>query len=242
RARRVLVLVGPGNNGGDGLVIARHLHGYGADVRVFLLAPRSEDDANLRAVRSAEIDVVQPAAVEAELSDAITRADAIVDAILGIGRRRPLEGLFGAASERLASRRGVLFAVDVPTGLDADTGEVDPLTPVADVTYACGFSKLGLHVYPGSSHAGEVQVVDIGVSASAGDAVQAELLTDAWTREHLPERPAVSNKGSFGRVLIVAGSVSYTGAATLSCLGALRSGAGLVTLAGLPAVRSAVAA
>jgi NAD(P)H-hydrate epimerase len=243
RARRVLVLVGPGNNGGDGLVIARHMHGYGAEVRVFLLAPRSEDDANLQAVRALDIDVVTPDAVEGELADAVTRADAIVDAILGIGRRRPLEGLVAAACERLASRRGRLFAVDVPTGLDADTGDVDPLTPVTDVTYALGFSKLGLHTYPGSAHAGEVEVLDIGLKApDASLEAHAELLTDAWARERLPPRPAVSNKGSFGRVLVVAGSVSYTGAATLSCLGAIRSGAGLVTLAGLPSVRAAVGA
>src|SRR5688572_25177639 len=129
----------------------------------------------------------------------------------------------------------------LPSGLDADTGDVDPLTPRADVTYALGISKLGLHLQPGSQHAGQVEVLDIGLGSAADD-VATELLTPEWARRALPDRPAVSNKGSFGRALIVAGSESYTGAASLSCLGALRAGAGLVSLAGLKTVRSAVAA
>jgi NAD(P)H-hydrate epimerase len=136
----------------------------------------------------------------------------------------------------------MLFAVDVPTGLDADTGAVDQHCVAADVTLTLGFSKLGLHIWPGSEYAGEVDVLDIGLDPELSGSIPTELMTAAWARADLPQRPPVSNKGTFGRVMVVAGSASYTGAAVLACLGALRAGAGLVTLAATAAVRSAVAA
>ncbi len=241
RARRVVVLVGPGNNGGDGLVAARYLAQDAAEVIVLLLTPRSADDVNLRMARAADVEVFEPNDVPRMLDSLLYRADGIIDAILGIGRRRPLEGLIADVCRTLQTRRARLFALDIPSGLDADTGEVDPLTPRADLTYALGFSKLGLHLHPGSERAGAVEVLDIGLEAAGAD-VATELLTSDWARDVLPDRPAVSNKGSFGRTLVVAGSESYTGAASLACLGALRSGAGLVTLAGLKTVRSAAAA
>ena len=243
RARRIVVLVGPGNNGGDGLIAARHLYDFGADIVAYLLAPRSAEDAALESVRSRGIEVVdlsggQP---DAGLQETLGRADVVVDAVLGIGRFRPLEGLIAATFDRLKQRRALLFAVDLPTGVNPDSGSVDPHAAGADVTLTLGFSKLGLHLLPGSQYAGQVEVLDIGLERNAGDSIQAELLTADWARRRLPERPAESNKGTFGRVLIVAGSVSFTGAAALASMGALRAGAGLVTLAAIPAVRAAVA-
>jgi ADP-dependent NAD(P)H-hydrate dehydratase / NAD(P)H-hydrate epimerase len=243
RARRVTVLVGPGNNGGDGLVAARYLYELGAEVSVFLLATRGPDDLNLRSLRELDLDLTiltdeQPLS---ELESAISRADAVIDAILGIGSRRALDGVIAAALETLKMRRGTLFAVDIPTGLDPDTGDIDSSAVPADVTLTFGFSKLGLHLLPGAAYAGQVRVLDIGVSEPA-EGLETEVMTSDWARSLLPNRPLVSNKGSFGRVMVVAGSQSYSGAATLSCLGALRGGAGLVTLAGLPPVRNAVAA
>ncbi|HEX5368379.1 MAG TPA: NAD(P)H-hydrate dehydratase [Dehalococcoidia bacterium] len=243
RARRIIVLVGPGNNGGDGLVAARHLYDEGADVRVYLLTPRIEDDANLQAVRQREIEVVEvdDGSVARELHTDLSRADAVIDAILGTGRLRPLNGAIAEALDALMERRCLLFAVDLPSGLDADTGNVDPHCAGADLTLTLGYSKLGLHLLPGSSYAGEVEVLHIGLDEALGADVRVEMMTLDWARKALPERPLVSNKGSFGRVMVVAGSINYTGAATLVCLGALRAGAGLVTLATLPDVRAAVA-
>src|SRR6185503_2979863 len=103
-------------------------------------------------------------------------------------------------------------------------------------------SKIGLHLLPGSEYAGQVEVIDIGLGRDAGDTIQTELLTSDWARDRLPQRPAESNKGTFGRVLIFAGSLNYTGAAALAAIGALRTGAGLATLATVPSVRSAIAA
>jgi NAD(P)H-hydrate epimerase len=243
-AQRIVVLVGSGNNGGDGLVAARHLYDMGAEVRVYLLTLRAADDANLRALRDRDdLEVVQldEAKVVSDFAPEVRHADAIIDAVLGIGRGRPLDGLFAAALDTLSQRRGLLLAVDLPSGLDADSGTVDPHCPVADVTLTFGYSKLGLHLLPGAAHAGEVEVLDIGLDSALGADIDTEIMTADWARERLPERPLESNKGTFGRVMVVAGSQSYTGAATLNCLGALRAGVGLVTLAALPPVRAAVA-
>jgi hydroxyethylthiazole kinase-like uncharacterized protein yjeF len=244
RAKRILILVGPGNNGGDGLVAARYLHDGGADVRVLLLTRRPDDDANLAAVRERDIDVMEAdeTTVFGVIVDYLHRCDVVVDAVLGIGRQRPLEGVMARGFDALTERRCPLFAVDLPTGVNADTGAVDERAVRADVTLTLGYSKLGLHLLPGSTYAGEVEVLDIGLDPVLGAEIDVEIMTQAWAKAALPERPLVSNKGTFGRVMVVAGSENYTGAATLCCLGALRSGAGLVTLACLPSVRAAVAA
>jgi NAD(P)H-hydrate epimerase len=243
RAKRILVLVGPGNNGGDGLVAARYLHDEGADVRVLQLAHRPDDDPNLAALQELDIDLI--ALDETTAGDVVPhnlqRCDAVIDAVLGTGRQRALEGVVARTLGALVERRCPLFAVDLPTGVNSDTGAVDPNAVPADVTFTLGYSKLGLHLLPGSSYAGEVEVLDIGLDPALGDGIDVEIMTSQWAREALPGRPRVSNKGTFGRVMVVAGSQSYTGAATLCCLGALRAGAGLVTLACIPAVRAAVA-
>ncbi len=124
-----------------------------------------------------------------------------------------------------------VFAVDVPTGVDSDTGSADPHALRADVTVALGCSKAGLHTLPGAEYAGQIEVIDIGLPKDAVDALPLELLNARWVRERLPERPASANKGTFGRLLVVGGSRQYVGAPRLAALGALRSGAGLVTVA-----------
>jgi ADP-dependent NAD(P)H-hydrate dehydratase / NAD(P)H-hydrate epimerase len=242
RGMRVVVIVGPGNNGGDGLVAARHLYDFGEDVLVYLIAPR-EGAPLLDELRKRELEVVTAGqdGAEARLAEALERADAVVDAVLGTGRARPLEGHAAAALDLASDHKAPVFAIDLPTGVNADTGEVDPRAASAQVTLALGFSKVGLHTLPGSRYTGEVEVLDIGLPAEAAESLRTELLTPEWVRERLPERPVSSNKGTFGRVLIVAGSRNFTGAAALTALGALRAGAGLVTLACIPEVRAAVA-
>ncbi len=244
RARRIVVLIGPGNNGGDGLVAARHLYEFGEDVFVYLLAPRHQPDPHLQALRERGVEIAQAseAGAQSSFEEALSRADLVIDAVLGSGRLRPLEGPISAAFELLKSRRAPLFSIDLPTGVDADSGTVDPHASGADVTFALGFSKVGIHTLPGSSYAGRVEVLDIGLEAGAGDLLSIELLTREWAQGHLPERPASSNKGTFGRVMVVAGSRNLVGAATLCCLGALRAGAGLVTLAAIECVRAAASA
>ena len=238
--RRILVLAGPGNNGGDGLVAARHLKEWGADVIVALLKPRGEDDVNLAAIIEREVPVIvlQADAEDAvkRLDDALGGAELVVDALLGTGRGRPIEGELADLMSRLKEVRASrlpprVLALDLPTGVDADTGSVDPLSVEADQTVAFQWSKIGLHVLPGSQYAGSVEVVDIGIPKDVSDGPNAELMSDRWARELLPTRPLGAHKGTFGSALVVAGSPQYIGAAYLSCMGALRVGPGIVTLA-----------
>ena len=139
-----------------------------------------------------------------------------------------LDRLRAARGRPLAPR---LLAVDLPTGLDADTGAADPHCVAADATVALGWSKVGLHVLPGSQLAGRVEAVEIGMPKELESDGWTELMTARWARPALPERPPGANKGTFGKALVVAGSPRYVGAAYLACMGSLRAGAGLVTLA-----------
>src|SRR3989442_1380053 len=234
--RKIVVLAGPGNNGGDGLVAARHLKDWGADVTIVLLKPRGEDDANLKALVERELPVVVIDDDVAKLDEALAGAELIIDALLGTGRARTIEGPLASVLDKLREARSRrlpprLLAVDLPTGLDADTVAIDPHTVAADHTVALGWSKVGLHTLPGSQYAGRVEVVEIGIGPEHGASIQTELMTASWARSVLPERPPGAHKGTFGSGLIVAGSPQYVGAAALSCTGALRVGPGIVTLA-----------
>jgi hydroxyethylthiazole kinase-like uncharacterized protein yjeF len=236
--RRILVLAGPGNNGGDGLVAARYLHEWGASVQVYLLKARGDDDANYRRLAQANLPLAcaEDDARLASLDAALAEADLVVDALLGTGAARPIGGRLAEVLSRLAAARTcphppILLAVDVPTGLNSDTGAVDPLTVAADHTVTLGCSKVGLHAYPGARYAGRVQVVDIGIPPALTSDLPYELMTASGVGALLPERPPDANKGTFGRVLVVAGSENYVGAAHLAAAGAYRVGAGLVTLA-----------
>ncbi|MEO8456209.1 MAG: NAD(P)H-hydrate dehydratase [Chloroflexota bacterium] len=236
--RRILVLAGAGNNGGDGLVAARHLKEWGADVIVYLLKPRSDDDAVYKQALDLEIPMIVEGADDApkRLADAMGGAELVIDALLGTGSSRAIESpladvldmLRDARAGRLAPR---LIAADIPTGVDADTGAADPHTIAADETVALGFGKVGLYIQPAAQYTGRIEVVDIGIPAAQAESVKTELLTRRWAQDNLPARPVDAHKGTFGSVMVVAGSPQYTGAAYLSCTGALRSGAGIVTLA-----------
>jgi NAD(P)H-hydrate epimerase len=224
--RRILVLVGPGNNGGDGLVAARHLAEWEGDVVVYMLAARDESDANLRAVRELGVPVYVASEDEGHraLDDAIGRAEMIIDALLGIGRSRPITGTMAEILRRVNDAHGRspsprVIAVDLPTGVDADSGRADALAVRADMTATFGFAKVGLYTLPGSEYAGKVQVIDIGLPKGAERDVTVELPGSTWVRDRLPARPLDGNKGTFGRVLVVAGSDSYVGAARMAAEG-----------------------
>jgi len=236
--RRIVVLVGPGNNGGDGLVAARHLADWSARVTVYVAAPRRAPDAHLDALRERGVEVraADDAGAEDALHAALGDAEVVVDALLGAGSSRPIDGAMAGALRLLAACRARpggprLVAVDLPSGVDADSGRADPLAVAADLTVTFGFAKAGLHMLPGSELAGRIEVVDIGIPPGAADGVALELLSSAWVRPRLPARPAGGNKGTFGRVLVVAGSQWYVGAARLAAEACYRAGAGLVTIA-----------
>ena len=235
---RILVLVGPGNNGGDGLVAARHLQRWGASVTAYLVLGRREGDPKLvlaleRGVRAISCSEDQGLAV---LDVEVARCRMVIDAVLGTGRVRPLEGRVREVMLRLVeagARRPemAVVALDVPTGMDADTGQVDPACPRADVTVTFGYPKAGYFQLPGAEWRGRLEVVDIGIPDHLAQETKLELLTGGWVRERMPPRPLGAHKGTFGHALVVAGSPSYVGAAYLASQGAARAGSGLVTLA-----------
>jgi hydroxyethylthiazole kinase-like uncharacterized protein yjeF len=232
------VLVGPGNNGSDGLVAARHLSDWGAEVAVYLFTSTKIEDPKYALL--GDRDVATYKADEdvdfSALDGLLSRSRLAIDAILGIGKARPLEGTLAGILSHLAAARKhrsqlKLLALDLPTGLNADTGETDPLCPTADVTVTLGYPKVGLFAFPGGTHTGRVEVVDIGIPLHIARDVPQELITQDWVRKALPLRPMDAHKGTFGRALVMAGSINYIGAAYLACQGAARAGAGLVTLA-----------
>lgn len=235
--KRVLVLVGPGNNGGDGLVAGRYLADWGAEVVLYLCAQRAVADKNLALAVERGLAVFKAWEDDGlkNLDSLLGSSEVVVDAVLGTGKSRALEGVFGEVLGRLLKLKQskpevTIVAVDVPSGLDADTGAVDHNCPFVDFTVTLGYPKVGLYSFPGADRAGKVIIADIGIPPALAEGVKTELLTEQWVRSVLPQRPRDANKGTFGRVLVVAGSINYIGAAYLACMGAARVGAGLVTL------------
>ncbi len=235
--RQILVLVGPGNNGGDGLVAARHLHDWGAKVHIYLCTQRG-DDPNYRIAK--ERGIPSTLASEDEdlvaLRNLLSSSEVVIDALFGTGKLRPLEGTYREVLNRLAEAKGsqpslAIIAVDLPSGLDADSGATDPSCVAADLTITLGYPKPGLFSFPGSEKAGRLVVADIGIPQELGQGIAVEVITPEFVRATLPQRPRNAHKGTFGRILVCAGSIHYIGAAYLACEGAIRVGAGLVTLA-----------
>ena len=244
----ITVLVGPGNNGGDGLVTARHLVRWGARVWVYLCAQRRQPDPKLAALDERGVVVRQASEDDGlrELTNALARSHVVVDSVLGTGRARPLEGtlreVFLRLAETAAAAGPQVIALDLPSGLDADSGSVDPACAGAHVTVTLGYPKLGLFAFPGADKIGALEVADIGIPAGLDEDVGLELMTDAWAAANLPVRPSDAHKGTFGRTMVVAGSANFVGAAQLAVSAATRVGAGLVTLAIPSSLQAAVAA
>lgn len=244
-ARSVEVVCGPGNNGGDGFVAARHAAVAGLKVRIILAcdAERLSDDAGVN-FRLA-LDMGLPV-VPCETSS-VERGAVAVDALLGTGAKGAPRGLIGQAVQALAVHEGPVVSVDVPSGVDADTGRVEGPAVMADCTVTFGFPKPGLLVFPGASHVGSLVVDPIGyawdraIKEMAGSAPDMEWFDAVRAEEALPERPPAGHKGCFGHVLIIGGSLSMPGAPALAARAALLSGAGLVSIAAPAAVQPIVA-
>jgi ADP-dependent NAD(P)H-hydrate dehydratase / NAD(P)H-hydrate epimerase len=245
---RVAVVAGPGNNGGDGYVIARYLINHGAEVDIYLLAPREsiKGDAliNLK-ILAKMTDRIYEATDEECLADAIeawAEVDVIVDAILGTGLTSEVRSPYREVIEEINNLPAFKLAVDLPSGLDADTGKVLGAAVRADVTATYGFMKLGMALHPGLDYCGDVEVVDICIPQPAIDEnrPRAELYQDPTCLEYVLLRSdPEAHKGMFGHLLIVGGSVGKTGAPAMAAMSASRVGAGLVTV-GVPASLNAI--
>lgn len=236
---RFVVLCGPGNNGGDGLVAARRLFGAGRQVFIELIggAERLKGDPkqNLLALQSVGLN---PTPLPEELRPG--PGDVIIDAIFGTGLTRAPEGPYAEAIERIRTWRrsgAKVVAADLPSGLQSDTGQ--PFEPCveAHLTLSFGALKLGQALEPGRSLCGELREVDIGIPPVTRELLprpHVSLVEEQDALSRVPRRRSDAHKGTYGHVLVVAGSWGKTGAAAMTALGALRSGAGLVTVATRP--------
>lgn len=234
----VSIFVGPGNNGGDGLVIARFLHQEKARPQVFLLVDpdKLQGDAatNLAVVQKLPIPIY-PLQSDDDFVNAeehLVRSRVVVDAIFGTGLKREVSEIFAQAIQRINSFTCPVVSVDIPSGLDSDNGHPLGICVQADLTATYGLAKPGQVVHPGAQYTGDLEVIDIGIPPEIVNRadIRLELLDKMDVAQWVPQRQTAAHKGTFGHLLILAGSEGKTGAAILCGKGALRSGAGLVTL------------
>jgi NAD(P)H-hydrate epimerase len=241
------VLAGRGNNGGDGSVIARCLAQKGCPVTVFLLANAEKVSgdaaANLKLLSPLGVPVVEmPGEAEFSRQKRKMRAFPVwVDAIFGTGLNSEVKGLFRQVIDFINRLGRPVFAVDIPSGLEADTGRPLGSCIRAQVTATFACAKVGHVVYPGAEYTGRLEVVDIGIPLQIAERVgpRQRLLTRETVRSYLPERAPDTHKGRTGHLLVVAGSPGKSGAAAMAAVAAMRVGAGLVTV-GVPEGLNAV--
>lgn len=235
--RRVVVFVGKGNNGGDGCVAARHLHNWGAAVRVFVTD--SPDKAREQCAR--QLDMVERLGIDIVVLGKQTErkarfhtvsADLLIDSLLGTGSRGAPRGAVKLAIDMINEADTPVLAADIPSGVDADTGAVPGVAVRADQTVTFGLPKVGLLIGPGRDLAGRWTVADIGLPRVLLAGGRVQHVSRELVRAMLPSRPPGGHKGTFGRVVVVGGSKGMAGAAMLAAQGAQRIGPGLVMLSG----------
>lgn len=240
---KVGILCGGGNNGGDGWAIARLLHAEGFHVKaVSLTAPNStntslhEASTNFQIAHRLGISILDLSAESPESVAARIRSlgpcTIWIDALLGTGLNRPLDDRFTAAINFLNAQPAPVFAIDIPSGIDALTGQIHGTCVHADATVTFAFPKLGLTVLPARQHVGKLYTADIGIPHAVAKDVgfTADLLSESWARRHITARPRHFHKGNAGRLLLLGGSREKSGAILMTAHGALAAGAGLITV------------
>jgi len=234
---QILVVSGKGNNGGDGLCAARHLIHMGVLVEVFIIGARdeisaeSEVQAKFLEEMGEEIHYLDSEDALEELETSLVYSDIVLDAILGIGVSGAPRGLYKSAIEAVNKSQALVIAADVPSGVNADTGHVTSETAIqADLTITIEFPKVGLLLYPGSEYAGDVISTPIGYPEQLADEIEAEalLIEEPFVHAVMPMRQPHSHKGTYGKLLLIAGSTGMSGAAMMAGEAALRSGLGLL--------------
>jgi NAD(P)H-hydrate epimerase len=235
----VVVLVGPGNNGGDGLVCARYLREAGVPVRVYLWkrSTAAEQDYLRHYAKVVALGIpathIDDDPNFAILQTWLAESALLVDALLGTGANRPITGQLAALLGHLRAvqqnQSRPLIAVDCVSGLHCDTGAVDPAAVAATMTVTFAYAKWGHYQFPGAEMSGDLAVIDIGIAPALAAGVKTFVLNETLIRHWLPPRPNNSHKGTYGKLMAAVGCVNYAGAALLSCTAASRVGAGLVT-------------
>ena len=232
RHNKFVILCGGGNNGGDGLVVARKIHSNGGEAKVLLL----DDETKFRGAAKKNFEIVSKMPIEISRVDSIDSiilevldADAIVDALLGTGLVREVSGLYKDAIQLINESQMAVFSVDIPSGINGDTGEVMGAAVKADYTVTFGLPKLGNMLYPGYEHCGKLYVSHISFPPAlyASHAIKAAINNPV----ELPERARDTHKGTYGKTFFIAGSSGYFGAPYFSSLSFLKAGGGLSYLA-----------
>lgn len=231
--KKVVVLCGGGNNGGDGLVAARNLHNWGFKVNVLVFAKKNalSPDCNTQYQIAKKIGI--PMEFRKDLNGRDIHGAVVVDSIFGTGISRPVKGSLAGVFAFINDSEVPVVAVDIPSGISSDTGEILGEAIRADCTVTFGLAKRGHFLYPGAEYAGRLFVEDIGFPAKllASEKINVELIDRKMVSGLIPPRPGYSHKGDYGHVLVIAGSKGKTGAALMAAKASLRSGSGLVTLA-----------
>ena len=250
KARRVAVLCGRGNNGGDGFVIARYLHTMGVSVQVFIMG----EPGDIRGAAATHLDILRRVGVAPEpvrtteaaqaVGARLTAYDLLIDALLGTGLKAEVSGVFPRMIAAMNASGRPIIAVDIPSGLSADVGTILGEHVRAHLTVTMALPKRGLLLYPAAEHVGRLVVVDIGFPAAVREhaAIRCHVIEAEAVAAPLPARPADTHKGTYGHVLVIAGSPGKTGAGALTSMAALRTGAGLVSFALPQALNAAMEA
>lgn len=248
KGKRITIVSGKGNNGGDGIAAARQLHNRGARVTVYLLS----EPASLTGNAATNLNIALKMGIEIhskgkfdmrDLRIALDHSHVIIDAILGTGLSSTVKGEYAEVIELINNSKQPVVAVDIPTGINSDTGEVLGAAVKAAATVTFAIPKRGHLLYPGSEFTGSLHIADISIPRAAveKESIYLHLLTEDDMRGILSPRPVNAHKGNFGHVLVVAGSMGKGGAAAMTSLSCLRAGAGLVTLAVPASVQPIVA-
>ena len=227
--KRIVALIGSGNNGSDGLIACRLLSTWGARVTVFLCATRKSSDPKRDLAENSGVTIVDGLSKDGikSLKSKLQTTDLVIDAVLGTGASRPIAEPLSSLLICAVESPATVIAVDLPTGLNSDSGEFDNAGLPADITLMLGYPKLGSAILADVNVIGEKIVLDIGIPEDVDSQVKAELLTKDLAASMLPVRPDQGHKGQFGSTLIIGGSQKYLGAVTLATEAATRSGAGL---------------
>ena len=225
---KVLVVCGSGNNGGDGVAVARLLYLKGYNVTIYFAGNRE------KATEETKRQMFIAEQYGVEISDEYPKdiVDVIVDALFGIGLSREVTGKYAEILQKMTEQDGYKVAVDIASGISADTGAVMGTAFAADLTVTFGFIKAGQLLYPGAEYTGELKVADIGIDEQSLYEIKPELnMLETLDLNRLPRRVNRSNKGSYGKLLILAGSKQMAGAAVFAAKAAYRMGCGLVRVA-----------
>jgi len=230
--KKFAIFCGSGNNGGDGLVVARKIHSNGGEAKVFLL----DDETKFKGIARRNFEIVSKMPIEickvssiASMKSAVVSSDAIVDAIFGTGLTREVSGGYEDVIQMISESKKTVFSVDIPSGINGDTGEVMGTAVKANYTITFGLPKIGNMLYPGYDHCGKLHVSHISFPPALynADWIKVEINNPV----KLPERDKNAHKGDFGEVLFIAGASSYLGAPYFSALSFLKAGGGYSRLA-----------